>query len=146
MSSYDKTKSGQTEAVTFELDFKHSPKKVWRALTDPDLLTQWLLPVANLELKQGASFTFQAAPQPGWDGHVNCQLLEIEAQKKLSYTWRVGDIDTVVTFTVTPTEAGTHLSIVQTGFKPHQKQNFGGARYGWRMMADKLIDVVTQLE
>jgi uncharacterized protein YndB with AHSA1/START domain len=146
MSSTDKTSSGQTDAITFEFDFKHSPKKVWRALTDPALLSQWLLPVVNLKLEPGSSFTFQAPPKPGWDGSVSCQLIEIEAQEKLSYTWRVGDLDTVVTFTVTPTDSGTHLSIVQTGFKPQQKQNFGGARYGWRMMGDRLTEVLEQLD
>jgi len=147
MSSYDKTKAEQTEAITFELDFKHSPKKVWRALTDPDLLSKWLLPVVGLELVPGATFTFNAPPKPGWDGRVNCQLVEIEEGKKLSYSWRVGEeLDTVVTFSVTPTAAGTHLSIVQTGFKPHQKQNFGGARYGWRLMSDRLSELLDELD
>ena len=147
MSSHDKTKAEQTEAITFELDFKHSPKKVWRALTDPDLLSKWLLPVLDFKLAPGASFTFTAPPKPGWDGRVNCQVVEIDEGKKLSYSWRVGEeLDTVVTFSVTPTDAGTHLSIVQTGFKPHQKQNFGGARYGWRMMSERLFELVDELD
>lgn len=146
MSSNDKTQSGQTAAINFELDFKHSPKKVWRALTDPELLSKWLLPVMDLKLEPGASFTFKAPPKPGWDGQVNCQLVDIDEGKSLSYTWRVGEIDTVVTFSVTPTAAGTHLTIVQTGFKPHQTQNFGGARYGWRLMSDRLVDVLAELD
>jgi uncharacterized protein YndB with AHSA1/START domain len=73
-------------------------------------------------------------------------MVEVDEGKKLSYRWRVADIDTVVTFRVTPTDAGTHLSIVQTGFKPQQKQNFGGARYGWRSMTGRLIDVLEQLD
>ena len=88
---------------------------------------------------------FQAQPQPDWDGAVNCRYLEIEAQRKLSYAWVVGDIDTVVTFTLTPTALGTHLSIVQEGFKPHQKQNLAGARYGWKMMTGKLLDLLATL-
>lgn len=147
MSPNDRTQAEQTETITFELDFKHSPKKVWRALTDPDLLSKWLLPVVDLKLHNGARFTFQAPPKPGWDGQVSCQVVEIDEGKKLSYSWRVGeDLDTVVTFSVTPTDVGTHLSIVQTGFKPHQKQNFGGARYGWRLMTDRLSDVIEQLD
>jgi uncharacterized protein YndB with AHSA1/START domain len=78
---------------------------------------------------------------------VNCRLLEIEAQRKLSWRWVVGDIDTVVTFTLTPTGGGegTRLSLVQSGFKPHQKQNFGGARYGWKMMGEKLVDLLARI-
>ena len=36
-----------------------------RALTDPVLLTEWLLPVVDLKLEPGAAFTFEAQPQPG---------------------------------------------------------------------------------
>lgn len=136
---FDKTPAGQNDHVDFEFDLAHPPQKVWRALTDARLLTEWLLPITQLKLEENAEFRFQAPPQPGWDGAVNCRYLAIEPQKKLSWSWVVGDIDTVVTFTLTPTDTGTRLSLQQTGFKPHQKQNFGGARYGWNMMGEKLV-------
>ena len=147
MTPTDKTAPSQTESISFEFDMQHGPEKVWRALTDPALLAEWLLPVADLKLEPGAAFTFKTQPYPGWDGTVNCRVLEIEAQRKLSYTWVVGDmaLDTVVTFTLTPTASGTRLSLVQSGFKPDQKQNFGGARYGWKMMGGKLVDLLARI-
>ena len=147
MNPVDRTAPSQTESISFEFDLHHSPEKVWRALTDPVLLTEWLLPVVELELEPGAAFTFKTQPHPGWDGTVKCRFLEIEAHRKLSYTWRVGDmdIDTVVTFTLTPTASGTRLSLVQSGFTPDQKQAFGGARYGWRMMGEKLVDLLARI-
>lgn len=145
MTLVDNTDKSQTDAISFEFDLRHVPQKVWRALTDPVLLAEWLLPVVGLQLQPGAAFSLQAPPQPGWDGSVDCRFLEIEEQRKLSYTWRVGGIDTVVTFTLTPTASGTRLSLVQSGFKPDQKQNFGGARYGWRMMGGKLVDLLDRL-
>ena len=146
MTVTDTTDKSQSAAITFELELKHEPQKVWRALTDPELLAEWLLPAIGFELQPGAAFTFKTQPYPGWDGTVNCKLLEIEAQKKLSYTWVVGEmIDTVVTFTLTPTASGTHLSLVQSGFRPDQKQNFGGARYGWKMMSGKLVDLLARI-
>ena len=145
MTLTDTTAQSQTESLSFDFDLHHAPEKVWRALTDPVLLAEWLLPVIGLELKAGAAFTFKAEPKPGWDGVVNCQFLEIEAHRKLSWKWVVGDIDTVVTFTLTPTASGTRLSLVQSGFKPHQKQNRGGARYGWRMMGEKLVDLLGRI-
>ena len=147
MNPVDTTARSQTEALSFEFDLQHSPEKVWRALTDPALLTEWLLPVFDLELEPGSAFTFKTQPFPGWDGSVNCRFLEIEAKRKLSYTWVVGDmaIDTVVTFTITPTASGTRLSLVQSGFKPEQKQNFGGARYGWNMMGGKLVHLLERI-
>ncbi len=147
MKPIDTTARSQTDAISFEFDLPHGPEKVWRALTDPVLLAEWLLPVAALTLEPGAAFTFQTQPYPGWDGIVHCRILEVEANRKLSYTWVVGDmaIDTVVTFTLTPTASGTRLSLVQSGFTPDQKQNFGGARYGWRMMGGRLIDLLARI-
>ena len=146
MTLTDTTVRSQTETISFEFDLHHSPEKVWRALTDPALLGEWLLPVVGAELAPGAAFTFKAPPKEGWDGTVNCRFREIEAQRKLSYTWVVGNfIDTVVTFTLAPSASGTRLSLVQSGFKPDQKQNLGGARYGWRMMGGKLIDLLSRI-
>ena len=142
MTFVDTTARTQTESISFDFDLAHPPEKVWRALTDPALLTEWLLPVAGFHCEPGATFTFRAQPQPGWDGTVNCRFLDIDAPRKLSLSWVVGEIDTVVTFTLEPTPTGTRLSLLQSGFKPDQKQNFGGARYGWRMMGEKLIDLL----
>jgi uncharacterized protein YndB with AHSA1/START domain len=140
----DKAAQPQTETISMEFDLPHAPEKVWRALTDPVLLAEWLLPAVGHKLEPGAAFTFKTQPQPGWDGVVNCRFREIETHKKLSWSWVVGDIDTVVTFTLTPTTAGkgTRLTLVQSGFKPDQKQNFAGARYGWKMMSGKLVDLL----
>lgn len=147
MTTIDKTASEQTDTLSFEFDLRHGPAKVWRALTEPSLLAEWLLPAIDFKLEPGTAFAFKTQPYPGWDGTVDCQMIEIEAQRKLSYTWVVGGmgLDTVVTFTLTPTESGTHLSLVQSGFKPEQKQNFAGARYGWNMMGGKLNELLGRL-
>jgi uncharacterized protein YndB with AHSA1/START domain len=144
VSVTDVTERGQTDSITFELDLKHPPAKVWRALTEPALLAQWLLPATGLRLEPGAAFRLQAPVMPGWDGIVDCRMLEIEPQRRLSYTWAVGgmELDTVVTFTMTPTPSGTSLRIVQSGFREDQKQNWGGARYGWKLMGGKLDELL----
>jgi uncharacterized protein YndB with AHSA1/START domain len=145
MTVVDTTEHPQSESVSFEFDLPHPPQKVWRALTDPTLLADWLLPVIDFKLEPGAAFTLKTQPQPGWDGTGSCRFLEIEAQRKLRYTWVAGDIDTVVTFTLTPSPSGTRLSLVQSGFKAQQKKNFGGARYGWKMMGARLVDVLAKI-
>lgn len=147
MTVVDKTEPSQSDSISFEFDLHHAPEKVWRALTDPVLLAEWLLPAIDLKLEKGAAFTLKTQPYRDWDGIVNCRFVEIEAQRKLSYTWVVGDmnIDTVVTFTLTPTASGTRVSLVQAGFKPDQKQAFGGARYGWNLMGGKLVDVLARI-
>ena len=147
MTLADTTAKSQSESVSFEFDLGHAPQKVWRALTDPALLAEWLLPVVAGTLEPGAAFTLQTQPYPGWSGIVNCRILEIDPPRKISYTWVVGDMGlaTVVTFTLAPTVSGTRLSLVQSGFKPEQKQNFGGARYGWKLMGGKLVDLLARV-
>ena len=144
MTPTDKTAPSQTEAISFEFDLHHPPEKVWRALTDPDLLAEWLLPVVDLKLEPGAEFTFKAQPYPGWDGTVNCRFIEIETQEAQLHVDRRrhrhrGDVH------AQPTASGTRLSLVQSGFKPDQKQDFGGARYGWKLMGGKLVDLLARL-
>ena len=56
MTPIDKTARSQTESLSFEFDLQHSPEKVWRALTDPVLLAEWLLLVVDLKLQPGAAF------------------------------------------------------------------------------------------
>ena len=147
MTVTDTTAKSQIESLSFELDLRHPPEKVWRALTDPVLLAEWLLPVLDLQLEPGAAFKFKAPAFPDWDGTVNCRMLEIEEHRKLSYTWVVGEmeIDTVVTFTLAPTASGTRLSLRQSGFKPENKSAFGGQRYGWKMMGDKLAELLGRM-
>ena len=145
MTATEMTPGAQTESLAFEFDLPHAPEKVWRALTDPALLAEWLLPVIDLKLEPGAPFTFKTQPYPGWDGTVSCRFVEIEAHRRLVYTWTVPFLDTVVTFTLTPTASGTRLSLVQSGFKPDQKREFGGARYGWKMMGGKLVDLLARI-
>jgi uncharacterized protein YndB with AHSA1/START domain len=147
MTLTDTTTKAQIETISFDFDLHHPPQKVWRALTEPALLAEWLLPVFDFSLERGAAFKFKTQPYPPWDGTVNCRMMEIEPERKLSYTWVVGDmeLETVVTFTLTPTPAGTRLMLVQSGFKPEQKQASGGARYGWKMMGGKLVDVLERI-
>ena len=145
MNPVDKTAKSKTESIAFEFDLRHPPEKVWRALTDPKLLAEWLLPVIGWKLEPGNAFTFKTQAYPGWDGTVDCRILEVQAQTKISYTWTVPFLETVVTFTLAPTPTGTRLSLVQSGFKASQKQEFGGARYGWKMMGEKLVDLLARI-
>jgi uncharacterized protein YndB with AHSA1/START domain len=144
MTITDTTAPSQTESISFDFELAHPPARVWRALTEPALLAEWLLPTVNYKLERGAAFLFKSPPVGDWDGIVQCRIAEIDPQRKLVYDWGTGDLATVLTLTLTPTPSGTKLSIVQSGFKPEQKRNAGGARYGWKMMGGKLIDLLAR--
>ena len=130
--------------LTFELP--HSPKKVWRALTEPELLARWLMKT-NLDPKIGNQFEFRMDPTPYWDGVVDCEVLEIDPYKSISYAWRALGVDTVVRWTLEESNGKTILKLEQSGFKPDQKQAFGGARGGWMQMAgEALPKVLAEME
>lgn len=146
MTLFDETERGQGETLRFRLELAHVPDKVWRALTEPELLAKWLLPAIGYAPTPGTVFQFQAEPVGGWDGKVHCRVLEVEAPRRLRYAWVVGDLDTVVTFTLAPTPTGSRLVVEQTGFASHQKRNFGGARYGWRQTGQRLVELLAALD
>ncbi len=139
------TGSGDDRTMILTFDLSHPPEKVWRTLTDPELLAKWLLPVTGFNLEAGSEFAFSAPPQPDWDGSVNCRMLEVEEFKRLSWAWVAADIDTVLTFVLDRTETGTRLTIQQSGFEPGQKRALGGARYGWKMMGERLENLLAAL-
>ena len=103
-------------STVFTRDFDVPPHRVWRALTVPDLLANWLMQ-NDLRLEIGAEFTFRTKPAPGFDGIIRCQVVEIVENQKLVYSWKGGGIDTVVDWTLAPTSQGTRLTLCHSGFK-----------------------------
>jgi uncharacterized protein YndB with AHSA1/START domain len=120
-----------TQAVITERTFPHATEKLWRALTESPLIAQWLMN-NDFEPVVSRKFQFRAQPMPQWDGVIECEVLVIDPLKKLSYSWRSLGLDSVVEFTLTPTEGGTLLRMEQSGFRPDQQAAYQGATYGWQ--------------
>jgi uncharacterized protein YndB with AHSA1/START domain len=95
--------------------YPHPPERVWRALTETDALAEWLME-NDFEPIVGHRFQFRTEPAPGFDGTVNCQVLAVEEPRLISFSWRGGPIDTILTFTLEPVAGGTKLFVEQTGF------------------------------
>ena len=130
----------ETLSVVVEREVAHPPEKIWRALTQPHLIEEWLMkndfkPVVN------HSFNFRA----DW-GAVDCQVLAVEPNKTLSYTWGAYGLESVVTWTLTPTGAGARLRMEQSGFRPDQQQAYQGAKGGWQMFFANLEQVLARIE
>jgi uncharacterized protein YndB with AHSA1/START domain len=139
-----KTKT-ETRSIAMEFDLPHPPAKVWRALTDPELVASWLM-ANDMRATVGQSFTFRAPPTQWWDGIVRCKVLVSDPNKRLRYSWESGGVETVVTWTLTPTPSGgTKLALEQTGFAEENTQAFKGAQYGWQKMLAKLQEVLGSL-
>src|SRR5215475_7102795 len=102
--------------IRIEAEYPHPPEKVWRAISDPKLLARWLMQ-NDFEPRLGRPFTFRMKPQPGFDGIVQCEVLELDAPRRLRYSWCGGPLRSEVAFTLTPTPAGTRLTLHHTGFE-----------------------------
>ena len=129
----------ETRTVVVEREMPHPPEKLWRALTQPHLIEEWLMK-NDFRPHVGHKFNLRGE----WGGVLDCEVLEVEPNRTLSYTWNFEHEDaaynlkSVVVFTLTPTPRGTHLRMEQSGFRPDQKQAFGGARAGWKEFFGRL--------
>jgi uncharacterized protein YndB with AHSA1/START domain len=139
----------ETRSVVVEREIAFPPEKIWRALTTPWLVEEWLLK-NDFAAEVGHGFTFRAQAHGDWDGIIDCEVLTIEPETSLSYTWNSGDgalrVTSVVTWTLTPTVTGTLLRMEQSGFRSDQVQNFEGAKYGWRNFLEKLEALLARTE
>jgi uncharacterized protein YndB with AHSA1/START domain len=132
--------STETRTVVVEREIAHPPEKVWRALTQPHLIAEWLMK-GDFQPLVGHRFDFRA----DW-GSVDCQVLEVEPNKALAYTWEAMGLESVVTWTLTPTGTGTHLRMEQTGFRPDQQQAYQGAKFGWPKFFANLEQVLARTD
>src|ERR1700709_509058 len=115
----------ETLSVVVERDIPFPPEKIWRALTQPHLIEEWLMK-NDFKPVVGHSFSLRA----DW-GAVDCQVQTVEPNKALSYTWGAYGLESVLTWTVTSEGAGTLLRMEQSGFRPDQEQAYQGAKCGW---------------
>jgi uncharacterized protein YndB with AHSA1/START domain len=135
----------ETRSVIVEREIPYPPEKIWRALTQPHLIEEWLMK-SDFKPVVGHSFNFRAAPQPNWSGVIDCEVLAVEPNKALSYTWGAMGLKTIVTLTLTATQAGTHLRMEQSGFRADRPQNYQGAKYGWQKFFANLEQALTRID
>ena len=134
------TPTTETRSVVVEREIPFPPEKIWRALTQPHLIEEWLMkndfaPVVDHHFNLRADW-----------GAVDCRVLAVEANRTLSYTWAAYGLESVVTWTLTPTPTGTHLRMEQSGFRPDQQQAFHGARAGWQQFFAAMERVLARID
>jgi uncharacterized protein YndB with AHSA1/START domain len=130
----------ETLSVIVERDMPFPPERIWRALTQPHLIEEWLM---KNDFVPAVDHRFNL--RADW-GAVDCQVLIVEPNAALSYTWAAYGLESVVTWTLTPTPTGTHLRMEQSGFRPDQRQAYQGAKFGWQNFFGKLEEVLAKRE
>ena len=132
--------STEIRSVVVERDVAFPPEKIWRALTQPHLIEEWLM---KNDFKPNVDHRFKLSAD--W-GSVDCRVLEVEPNKSLSYTWDAYGLESIVVWTLTPTNTGTRLRMEQSGFRPDQEQAYTGAQYGWQKFFANLEQVLARAD
>ncbi|OCP35491.1 SRPBCC family protein [Ensifer sp. LC163] len=132
--------STETLTVVVEREVPYPAEKIWRALTQPHLIEEWLMK-NDFRPDRGHRFNLTA----DW-GAVDCQVQAVEPNKSLCYKWDTKDLKSVVTWTLTPTGAGTRLRMEQAGFRPDQQPYYQGATVGWPRFLSALEQVLDRLD
>lgn len=118
------TTVAETRAILKEAEFAYPVETLWRAMTDSEWLAVWFFP-NDIQPTLEHRFTIWSRPVERWDGEFQCQVTEVQPEKLLKFTWKGGHeelkgfghyIDTTVTWTLTPTETGTHFKFQHEGF------------------------------
>jgi len=144
--------SGETLAetrVVIERELPHPPEKVWRALTQPHLIAEWLAQT-DFQAVLGSRFSVQINPQPGRVFVFDCEVVVLEANCTLAYTWNAeGDeegtgLRSTVTWRLIATPGGTRLRMEQAGFDADQPLYYHGARMGWPQFIDQLARLLVR--
>jgi len=128
----------EVRSVVVERQIAYPPEKIWRALTQPHLLSEWLM---KNDFAPVVDHRFQFSGD--W-GSVDCKVLEVEPNRTLAYTWDAMGLVSTVTWTLTPAGGGTHLRMEQAGFRPDQEQAYQGAKFGWQRFFGALETVLAK--
>jgi uncharacterized protein YndB with AHSA1/START domain len=134
-----------TRSLVIEKELPHPVGKVWRALTQGALIKEWLMD-NDFQPEVGHKFKFRSTPMPNWNGVIDSQVLVVEPDKKLSYSWNSMGLESVVVWTLVETSGGTLVRMEQSGFRPDQEANYQGANYGWQKFIGGLERVVAGLQ
>lgn len=146
----------ETHAIMIDEIYPHAPATIWKALTDGALIERWItMPLAGFEAVAGKQFTFKTTPAGAWDGFIHCKVLEAVTNARLVYSWKSGadgnvgygaPLDTIVTWTLTPSEAGTRLKLVHSGFVlPRNEGAYRGMGEGWKHIVKTIGTLATEL-
>lgn len=137
----DPAPTPETLSVVAERELPHPPEKVWRALTQPHLIGDWLMRTDLVSAEVGQAFTLSG----DW-GAVAARIVAAEPPRTLAYSWDAFGLESVVTFTLTPagTPLGTatRLHLEQRGFRPDQSQFRAGAEASWPALLAKLEEAL----
>lgn len=130
-----------TASISVDQFIPAPPAKVWRTLTEPELLARWWAP-GDISAVVGHRFQLQ---MPGW-GPVSCEVLEVEPHERLVYTF---NSNWTLTWRLVAEGKGTRLLLEHSGFDLEDKRDrvaFDRMGKGWRStVLPRLVSLAGEL-
>jgi uncharacterized protein YndB with AHSA1/START domain len=130
----------QVRAVIVERELPHPAEKIWRALTQGHLLAGWLMK-NDFQAIVGHKFNFTA----DW-GVIDCEVVTVEPNTLLAYTWAAYGLESTVTWTLISTATGTRLRMEHVGFRTDHEQAYQGAKGGWQKFITALERTLERID
>jgi uncharacterized protein YndB with AHSA1/START domain len=113
----DEDKTPERTAFRVETVFDADPSEVWRALTEPASMGEWLGRPVEFTLEPGADGTIGRCD----DGDETVLLVveEVDHERRLVFRWAsAADAPTVVELDLRPVGRRTYLRVVERPLRP----------------------------
>jgi uncharacterized protein YndB with AHSA1/START domain len=144
------TEATETRSIIVERFMAQPPEKIWRALTQSALIVEWLMQ-NDFQPVVGHRFNFRSRPMAGWNGVSDCEVLIVEPPRRLA--WRqcasgeqaAEGLKSVVTWTLTPGQGGTHVRMEHAGFEAKDEAGYKAMSGGWPRVVEGLERVAAGL-
>jgi uncharacterized protein YndB with AHSA1/START domain len=140
-----------TRSIVIERVMPHPPEKIWRALTTAHLIEHWLMK-NDFQPVVGHRFNFQSTPIAGWNGVADCEVLVLEPPRRLVWSQNASGeqaadgLKSVVTWTLTPVDGGTHVRMEHSGFRSQDEAGYAMMSGGWPQVVGALERVAAGLD
>jgi len=128
--------------------FPHAPETIWNLLASAELMGRWFMKPTGFKPVEGTHFTFSTTPAGAWDGTIRCEVLQVIPNERLAYAWKGGHadnagygspLDTVVTWSLSKSGAGTRVRLVHSGFVlPRNETAYRNMSNGWTKVVGTL--------
>ena len=118
--------------VVFNRLSKHSPERLWRAVTEAGEVSRWMTYPARIDLRVGGAYRVDFARTGG--GELDGVIVKLEPGRHLRYAWGTSVVD----WTFEPEGEGTRHVFAQHGLFPRAIPGEEGAVAGWHAFLDDL--------
>jgi uncharacterized protein YndB with AHSA1/START domain len=140
-----------TRSIVIERVMPHPPEKIWRALTQAPLIEEWLMK-NDFQPVVGHKFNFRSKPIAGWNGVADCEVLIVEPPRRLAWQQNASGeqaangLHSVVTWTLTPIDGGTHVRMEHSGFEAKDEAGYRVMSGGWPHVLEGLERIAGGLD